>query len=808
MIIYPLELATWLFDKGVEKMSAYQFLGNLTKVTVKENGLLLTCGQHLVKVTLLAPEICRIVLAKNGVWETNLEYALAGNNWPGAKFKVTENDDSMTVATEKLVIEIQRKPCRFTFQTPDGMVLNKDESAFGMGWDESEVAVFKSLLPGERFLGLGEKGGPLERRNREFVMWNSDQLEYRDRTDPLYQSHPFYIGLVGGKAYGIFWNNSYRSTFNMGAGNHRLMYFSAEKGPLDYFFFYGPSIKEVISRYSKLVGRSPLPPKWVLGFHQSRWSYYPENEVRAVVNTFREKKIPLDAIYLDIHYMKGFRCFTFDEQRFPNPRKLMADLKAQGVKVVTIVDPGVKVDPGYWVYDSGVVGDHFVKFPDGQRFTADVWPGCCHFANFTRPETRTWWGDLYRELMEVGVAGFWNDMNEPAVWGFGLPPLVEFDENGQKVTLKKIRNVFGHLMAQATYEGLRRLMPDERPFILTRAGFAGTQRYAASWTGDNVAAFEHLELAIRLCLSMGLSGIPVVGADVGGFSNRGEACGELFVRWMQVGAFTPFFRAHTSLHSPRQEPWSYGEAVEDLVRQAIEWRYRLLPYTYGVFRQAEALGWPIMRSLFFECQDDPETFNPHNDTTYFWGDHLLIAPVTQQGQTIRKVYLPRGVWYDFRENRRYEGGQYHLVEAPLDQIPVFVRAGATIPLQSIQQYVDEFPLEELELHVFPGGQQTSELYEDDGHSFQYRSGQFHARELTTAIEANKFILHIHAPTGQYQPPRRRFKIVLRGQARRPGTISVDEKALPAEAIEFDRTNGNVTIFLEDDRHPHQVVWGR
>ncbi|MDZ7309578.1 MAG: DUF4968 domain-containing protein, partial [candidate division KSB1 bacterium] len=518
---------------GERVMSQYQFLGNLTAIDFHEQGAVLRCGEDLVRLAFLAPDLARVTLAPHGRWQSGPDYALAKTDWPGTTFTVAETATHVVLKTAALEVRIRRSPCRLAFYDAAGNLLNQDDEAFGLAWEGREVAVFKTLLPGERFYGLGEKTGGLDRRGSEWQMWNSDIPAYSDRTDPLYQSHPFFIGVRESRCYGIFFNNTHRSFFNLGAGNHRLYSFRAEGGALDYFFFAGATMKDILRRYSELVGRMPLPPLWALGYQQCRWSYFPESEVRQLARIFREKKIPADVLYLDIHHMDGYRCFTFDPQRFPDPRKLLADLRAQGFKVVTIVDPGIKVDPGYSVYDSGVQGDHFIKFPDGQRYIGDVWPGPSHFTNYTKPESRAWWGDLHKDFLDMGVAGIWNDMNEPAVWGREAPLLVEFDEEGRKVSIKKIHNVFGHLMAQATYEGLRRWRPQERPFILTRAGFAGTQRYAASWTGDNVATFEHLEIGIRICQSMSLSGIPFVGTDVGGFAETPTP--ELFVRWMQVG---------------------------------------------------------------------------------------------------------------------------------------------------------------------------------------------------------------------------------------------------------------------------------
>ena len=435
----------------------------------------------------------------------------------------------------------------------------------------------------------------------------------------------------------------------------------------------------------------------------------------------------------------------------------------------------------------------------------DVWPGPSHFANFTRPQTRQWWGDLHRDFLDKGVAGFWNDMNEPAVWGKDVPPLVQFDEGDENVSIKKIRNVFGHLMTQATYEGVRRHRPNQRPFILTRAGFSGTARYAASWTGDNTASFEHLELAIRLCLSMGLSGIPFTGADVGGFHDEPDA--ELFVRWMQVGAFTPLFRAHTMVNTRGQEPWSFGEAAEAIIKNYIELHYRLLPYTYTVFQEAASSGLPIMRPLFLEFPGDAQAHAAENSTTYLWGKHLLVAPVTRANHRTRRVYLPEGTWFDFWENTPYTGGRTICIEAPLERLPLFVRAGTVLPMREVQQFVGETALKTLELHIFPGAEDESRLYEDDGESFDYQRGlwretRYHLSQL--AAGAGEMRLRITAATGDYQPQERDVLFVLHGQMQKPRRIELDGKRLPQRAVDFSAESSEVRFSMPDDGHDHEV----
>lgn len=798
----------------VRVSAAYEFLGNVTAVKKESNGALLQCGRDALRIEILAADLARVRLARNGVWDDSPSYAVIKNSWPATEWQLTESPSEIIIETTELRIHIKRSPCRISFYDRQDRLINQDDDGLGIGWDGPEVGVYKKLFDDEKFFGLGEKTGRLNKRGDEWVMWNSDFPGYDNNDDPLYQSHPFFIGVrqLGKKenataeqfhAYGIFFDNTYRTFFNMGAGNRRFYSFRAERGSLDYYFFHGPSIKKVLERYTELVGRMPLPPMWALGYQQCRWSYYPESTVRNLAKTFREKKIPCDVIYLDIHYMDGYRCFTWDENRFPNPKKMLGDLAADGFKVVTIVDPGIKVDPGYFVYEEGLKGNHFVKYPDGQPYIGDVWPGPSHFTNYTVPTSRAWWGGLHKILLDQGIAGFWNDMNEPAVWGRAVPDVVEFDENGKKVSQKKIHNVFGSLMAQATYEGIRKLQPNRRPFILTRAGFAGIQRYSAVWTGDNVANAENLEMAIRMCQGMGISGVPFVGSDVGGF--MGTPTPDLYARWIQAGVFTPFVRTHTVINTPNQEPWSFGDQVEDISRTYINLRYQLMPYIYNTFKQSSETGVPIMRPMFMEFQEDPECYQDQNSLQYFFGEDLLVTPVTQMGGTFRKVYLPIGRWTDFWSEEIYEGGQYVIVEAPLERLPLFVRDGAIIFSRDAQQFIGEKLMTQLIVDIYPEPMSKRTLYEDDGASFDYEKGSFSKTSFAVSMQHHQSLtVEVGERKGGYSPPARTIKLRLHDQSVEPTSVAINDMTMEQSRLKLDREKRIAEIEFTDDGKQRRI----
>lgn len=700
-------------------MAQSVFLGDLQAFDSTDDGLVLTCapGAQLA-VRFVTASVLRVTLTREGVDEVPLAEVLARTEWPGAPVRFEETADALTLRSDALELVVHRTPCRLTVRDAEGTVLVADDEGLGVGWDGPEVRNWKALAEGERFFGLGEKTGDLDKRGREWTMWNSDIPGYTNDTDPLYQSIPFFLGVRGAATYGLYFNNPHRSTFNLGAGNHRYYSFAAERGPLDYFVFAG-TVPEIVESYTALTGRMPLPPRWALGYQQSRWSYYPASEVLRIARTFREKHIPADVLYLDIHYMDGYRVFTWDEDRFPDPEGLLRELEGLGFKTIVIVDPGVKEDPDYAVAQEGRAGDHFVRYPDGEVYVGSVWPGRSYFPDFSRAATRAWWADRLAALRAQGVDGIWNDMNEPAVWGKAFPTEV-VAEGGD---FKRMRNLYGFYMGQAAYEGLRERRPDERPFVLTRAGFAGGQRHTAVWTGDNVASWEHLALGLRMMLGLGLSGVAFNGMDIGGF--MGTPSPELYARWVEASTFAPLMRSHTHHGSPAQEPWSFGEHVEAISRRTIELRYRMLPMLYTLIHEAHRTGAPVMRPLFWHYPDDPTAWHRDWQHQFLVGEHLLAAPVTREGATMQRVYLPAGRWLDWHTGAAYDGGQTVVVDAPLDRLPLFLSATGIVPTQPVVQHTGETPGGPLTLDVFPAADAGhGELYEDDGASFAYEDGAY------------------------------------------------------------------------------------
>lgn len=584
---------------------------------------------------------------------------------------------------------------------------------------EHPVQCVKTLDANDCIYGLGDKTGCLNKRYYEYENWNSDIPDpHEDSFKSLYKSIPFFITLKEKGIYGIFYDNTYKSYFNFGKENDGYYSFGSDNGNLDYYFIGGNTMPDIISGYTYLTGRMPLPQKWTLGYHQSRWGYDSEETFRSIASKLRACRIPCDAIHFDIDYMERYKVFTWNTSRFTNPETLLSDLKKQGIKAVTIVDPGVKVEKDYPMYEEGIASGYYAKTPAGDVYVNAVWPGDAVFPDFGNPAVRKWWGGHLSYYANLGVAGIWNDMNEPASFNGPLPDDIVFTDEDRPSTHAEMHNVYGHNMAKATYEGWKNLT-GKRPFVITRACYSGSQKYATAWTGDNQSLWTHLRMAIPQQCNLGLSGMAFVGTDIGGFG--ADTTPELMARWVQVGCFSPLFRNHCAKGSMNQEPWLFGDYVLSIYRKYVELRYNLLPYFYDLCRVCEQTGLPIIRPLVLHYENDTNVRNMNDE--FLVGESLLVAPVVEQGVTKRLVYLPEGVWYDYWTHQEYQGKEYYPVDAPLDVCPIFVKAGSVIPKAPAQMYADEIPNPELILEVWQG-EGSYVHYRDNGEDFAYRDGVY------------------------------------------------------------------------------------
>jgi alpha-glucosidase len=702
----------------------HQAFGKVLKWSKTPDGLSGSSDFANFKLTVFETGIVRVQASKFESFESNPYSVVVQPKSIG--FDLEEFEDKLILSTSILRVAINLQSFSLAFFDQNGKLLNQDDS-FGVAWIGTEVTAYKKLQPNEKFIGLGEKTGNLNRFGNAYTHWNTDYFAYGVGDDPLYLSIPFYLGVHNQGHYGIFLDNTHKSLFNFGASNNRFASFSAEDGDMDYYFFHYPSISEIITAYTWLTGRMQMPPKWALGFQQCRYSYYPESEVYAVAQAFRDKKMPADVIYLDIHHMEAYKVFTFDGEKFPNPKALIARLKEKGFKVVVILDPGIKTEESYSPFREGLEQGLFVNYPDGKTYEAQVWPGWCAFPDFTKPATRSWWEEKMAFYTEAGVDGFWTDMNEPASWGQCTPNLLEFDFDGEKASNRKARNVFGMQMARSTQAGARKQAPKKRPFVLTRSGFAGIQRFAAAWTGDNVASEEHMLAGIRLVNSLGMSGVSFAGYDVGGFA--GEASKGLFARWMSIAAFSPLYRAHSMINTKDAEPWAFGEEVEEISRNYLNFRYSLLPTIYSAFHQSTNNGLPLAASLAIHYPQDEAIYLTAFQNEYLFCDSFLVAPV-ESFREISKVYLPQGEWYYLYTDQKHQGGQVTYQDSPLNYLPVYVQAGKIFAQQSPTQHTGMAPDSTLNLHLYRGSTgSTYTHYEDAGEGLDYLDGEFFSREI-------------------------------------------------------------------------------
>lgn len=733
-----------------------------------------------LEISVKSERIIRFRYAPYGIFQRDFSYSNAylfieEETWVNFE----EFEDKYMLQTSLIHCIINKKDLHITITDKNGIILCEDEK--GYHWEDNLekggeiVFMSKKIESGEFFFGLGDKSSDANLRGKRYELWGKDHYAFTKNSDPLYKNIPFFLGLHHKIGFGILFDNSFHSYFDFGSERKNVYSYWADGGEMDYYFIYGPQLLKVVESYHQLTGVPELPPLWALGYQQCKWSYFPESKVIEITNTLREKKIPCDAIYLDIDYMEGFRCFTWSKEHFPNPKQLVQELENNGFKTVVIIDPGIKIDKTYEVYQEALKLGYFCKRKDGVLFKGEVWPGLCNFPDFTNPEVRTWWAGLFEELIaKIGVRGVWNDMNEPAVFEIEtFPDDVRHDYDGDPCSHRKAHNVYGSLMARATYEGMKRFASDKRPLVITRSAFAGVQRYSSVWTGDNIASWEHLWLANTMVQRLSVSGISFAGSDIGGFIENPTP--ELFTRWIQLGIFHPFCRNHSSGDHGDQEPWSFGIETENIFRKYVELRYQLLPYLYTCFWQHVTKGTPMIRPLAFIDQMDTETY--YRQDEFGLGNHLLICPITQPKVEGRWLYLPSGCWYSYWTNEKFYGGMETWSEAPLDIIPLYVKAGAVLPHYPVMQYVGERIIEQMILHVYYHyDHEESILYEDAGDGYAYLKQHYCHKKFITFGDDMQFEIH-QDTIGEYRPNYNGYQVYIYGLPFKPKEVCIDNEVI-------------------------------
>ena len=798
----------------------FSTLGAIGRAERTPLGFGVPVGDELFRAEVIRPDVLRLELSRKRRLSDRPTFATEFVRPEVAAFELHEMGAELRLRTAALELVLTGPALHLdVFRSDGSSVLRSARDAQGdsLGYRmlNDAIQVSRVAAPRDAIFGLGQKTGRFDRRGRAFTLWNVDVLSpgvlAKNRLledaptldaestsfDPYYTSIPFFCHGVRRDdslpAAGFFLDNGYPSRFDF--TREDTYRYELSGGAYVEYLFAGPRLPDILEAYTFLTGRARLPPLYALGHQQCRWHAYDETSLLALARAYRERNIPCDALWLDIEHMEGHRVFSFHRERFPEPERTFETLAADGFRVITIVDPGVKLEPGNAIFDEGKARNLFCKTESGGLYEGRVWPGRTVFPDFVKEETRAFWAELVRAHAERGVAGIWNDMNEPAT-GVIEPFSMRFDRDGANDPHERWHNQYALLMALATRDGLLAARPRERPFVLSRAGSAGIQRVAAQWLGDHSATFEHLAMGVPMSLGLSISGQPFVGADVPGFA--GVATPELAARWFEYAALTPFCRCHHQIDHPDHYPWSFGPAVETVARRALEFRYRLLPYLYAAFVRASETGEPVQRPLVLDFQDDARA--AEIDDQYLLGDALLVAPVLEAGRRARSVYLPPGGWFEWASGAPFSGERNVEVAAPLGRVPLFVRAGSVLPLLE-RAPATTFGLapERLELHVFPphesGHGRGGLVQEDDGITTAHGEGAYLRTDL--ALERVGEELRLRARTtglGYAEHRCSLFRIVLHGAQALAATLD-------GQPVRFERG----TLDIARDRRGWELV---
>jgi alpha-glucosidase len=820
-------------QSSAEMPSAIFPFAKVTSVTPLANGIELRDGVLIMSITALRDDVVRIRASRTGVLPEDASWAVLPEA-RSAMVAVTQDSDAKVAAfhTASLRVLVDRTTGLFRLLDLAGNVLQQDTEPMQFLGNGFRLA--QTMPVDEHYFGLGDKTGAFDHRDEAFRMWNTDAYGWQASTDPIYKSIPFYLTYRAGVSLGVLIDDTWPCSFDFGKTLGDTFQYRAEGGSIDIYLVYGPSAKQVLAGYAWLTGLTPLPPLWALGFQQSRYSYMSQSEVLQIADRLRKDKIPSDAIYLDIDYQEKNRPFTVNPQEFPDMPGLFATLHHNNFHVVAITDLHIADLPGqsYAPFDSGVAGDNFVKNPDGSLYVGPVWPGPSVFPDFTQQKTRAWWGTLYTYFDHIGIDGFWNDMNEPSVFNTlkTIPNDVvhRINEPGfvsRTATHREIHDVYGMENSRATYDGQLALRPDVRPFVLTRASYAGGQRYAATWTGDNSATWDHLRLATSMLKNLGLSGFSLAGADVGGYI--GTPSPELLTKWIEIAAFQPIDRDHAEKGTGPHELWANGAAQEETRRRFIEERYKLLPYLYTVMEQNTRTGLPLLRPIFLEFPDAAPDRHPididfNAGGEFMVGPDLLVAaPPFPDKVNDYEAELPSVGWYDFWTGDRIQAGRATVaagglqpeaakgavlstisIHPELDTLPVFVRPGAILPLEPLTQSTAERPKGSLTLRIFPGPDCKGDLYQDDGTSFAYKNGDFLRMSFTCKVSSNhdRLTIHIGKHEGRYPAWWKQIEVEVNGITKNPSSVAVDGKNAP-----FNAGKSSVIIPVTDDGNGMDIV---
>ena len=817
---------------NAQQKAAFVRLDRVTASHALPNGIEIRSGAAVMQITALRDDVLRIRVGPAGQLPEDASWAVLPTSRT-ANISVTPESNGTAVGfkTQKLHVTVHKDPFGLTVTDNAKHVIAQDLPGRPIEYHGTSFRVYMKSPADEHYFGLGDKPGPLDRRNEAFTDWNTDAFGWQQSTDPIYKSIPWFITFNKGVCAGIYFDNTWRASFDFNKEYRDGYSFGSEAGPLDFYILYGPEPKSVVETWAWLVGTTPMPPMWSLGYQQSRYSYFPEAEVKRIGDKLRSERIPADVIWLDIDYQHKNWPFTVDPDRFPTFEQMVRDLRAQHLRTVVITDLHIADQPlaKYKPFEEGIAGDHFLKNPDGTVYEGVVWPGKAVFPDFTRKASREWWGTLYADFVKQGVAGFWNDMNEPAI--FLVPSKTMPDDTQHRIDEPgfatrvanhlEVHNIYGMQNTRGTFEGLLKLKPNVRPFVMTRASFAGGQRYAVTWTGDNSATWDHLRQTTPQLLNLGLSGFAMAGADVGGFAGSPQP--ELLTRWLEVAAFHPIDRDHSAVGTFPQEPWENGTSEDvSLRRRYIEERYRLMPYLYTTTEEMSRTGVPIMRPLFLEFphgQADGGPLDLSTGNAFMLGPNLLVAQSPYPDQLDDyQVALPPTSWYDYWTGSRIDPSsgrkgidnaaiaqpEVH-IHRTLETLPVFVRAGSIVPEQPLVQSTDEKPVGPLTLRVYPpttiGADCAGSLYLDDGVSYDFTKGDYLRVQFACRVSPQGLIVTVAPRKGTFQPWWKLLSIEVYG-ATKPyagaAVTALDHPGASPISTNFDAEHHRVTALVNDD----------
>jgi len=644
-----------------------------------------------------------------------------------------------------------------------------------------------------------------------YRLFNLDVFEYElNNPMALYGSIPVLLAHKPGYTTGIYWANAaetYIDVSRMGASTSTHWF--SESGIIDVTIMSGPTPMDVFRQYAATTGPTALPPVFALGYHQCRWNYKDQTDVAAVDAGFEEHNIPYDVLWLDIEHTDGKKYFTWNSDLFPNPVEMQNDLAKRSRKMVTIIDPHIKSESGYYVHDQALSQDLYIKNKDDGVYVGHCWPGSVSYLDFLNPKVRDFWASKFALDQYKGSTTnlfTWNDMNEPSVFNGPETTMQKDSKHMGGVEHRDCHNLYGILQQMATAQGhVQRSGGTDRPFVLSRAFFAGTQNYGAIWTGDNTAEWGHLAAATPMLLTLAVSGLPFSGADVGGFFNNPDA--ELLVRWYQAGAFTPFFRGHAHIETKRREPWLFGAENTKMIRAAIRKRYQYMPLWYTLFHRASVDGSPMIRPMWVEFPNAAELFGMEDQ--YMVGASLLVKPVTAAGQGTTEVVLPGDeAWYDAETHQEYAPGKL-AIDTPLGKMPSFFRAGQVIPRRDRPRRNTALMAHDpftLVVTVDKAGGATGDLYMDDGKTFEHKQGKYIWRQIT--FSNGKLENHMHPLTkiGDFQTDAVVERIILLGVASNPKVVTAQESGKTPVVLESAYNAAKKELVIRKPAVPMASDW--